>query len=56
MAGTPKTNAARLLKAAGISFELVPYTVDPINLAADHVAAELGEDINRVFKTLVLKG
>ena len=56
MAGTPKTNAARLLKAAGISFELVPYTVDPINLAADHLAAELGEDINRVFKTLVLKG
>lgn len=56
MAGTPKTNAARLLKAAGISFELVPYTVDPDNLAADHVAAELGEDINRVFKTLVLKG
>ena len=56
MAGTPKTNAARLLKAAGISFELVPYTVDPINLAADHVAAELGEDIDRVFKTLVLKG
>lgn len=56
MAGTPKTNAARLLKAAGISFELVPYTVDPDNLAADHVATELGEDINRVFKTLVLKG
>lgn len=56
MAATPKTNAARLLKAAGISFDLVPYTVDPDNLAADHVAAELGEDINRVFKTLVLKG
>ncbi|MDE6137604.1 MAG: Cys-tRNA(Pro) deacylase, partial [Muribaculaceae bacterium] len=33
-----------------------PYTVDPDNLAADHVAEELGEDINRVFKTLVLKG
>ena len=25
-------------------------------MAADHVAAELGEDIRRVFKTLVLKG
>ncbi|MDE6271233.1 MAG: Cys-tRNA(Pro) deacylase, partial [Muribaculaceae bacterium] len=34
----------------------VPYTVDPDNLAADHVAEELGEDINTVFKTLVLKG
>ncbi|WP_304645053.1 Cys-tRNA(Pro) deacylase, partial [uncultured Duncaniella sp.] len=30
--------------------------VDPDNLAADHVAEELGEDINRVFKTLVLHG
>lgn len=51
-----KTNAARLLDKAGIAYELVPYTVDPDNLAADHVAAELGEDINRVFKTLVLEG
>lgn len=56
MANKPKTNAARLLEAAGIEFRLVPYTVDPDNLAADHVAEELGEDINRVFKTLVLKG
>lgn len=56
MANKPKTNAARLLEAAGIEFRLVPYTVDPDNLAADHVADELGEDINRVFKTLVLKG
>ena len=56
MANTPKTNAARLLSAAGIDFKLVPYTVDPDNLAADHVAAELGGDIRRVFKTLVLKG
>lgn len=51
-----KTNAARLLDKAGIAYELVPYTVDPDNLAADHVAEELGEDINTVFKTLVLYG
>ena len=51
---TTKTNAARLLEHAGISFELIPYTVDESNLAADHVAEELGEDIRRVFKTLVL--
>ncbi len=44
-----KTNAARLLDRAGIGYELIPYTVDPDNLAADHVAEELGEDINRVF-------
>jgi Cys-tRNA(Pro)/Cys-tRNA(Cys) deacylase len=52
----PKTNAARLVEAAGIPFELVPYEVDESNLAADHVAAQLGEPIERVFKTLVLRG
>lgn len=51
-----KTNAARLLDKAGVQYELIPYKVDPDNLAADHVAAELGEDINQVFKTLVLHG
>lgn len=56
MAGIQKTNAARLLDRAKIPYRLVPYTVDPDNLAADHVAAELGEDINRVYKTLVLHG
>mgnify|MGYP002732572786 CR=1 FL=1 len=54
MAGIQKTNAARLLDNAKIAYELIPYTVDPDNLAADHVAAELGEDINQVYKTLVL--
>ena len=56
MAGIQKTNAARLLDKAGISYELIPYTVDPDNLAVDHIAAELDEDINQVYKTLVLKG
>ena len=51
-----KTNAARLLDAAGIAYELVPYEVDEDNLAADHVAKQLGEDIEQVFKTLVLRG
>lgn len=51
-----KTNVARLLDKAGIKYELIPYPVDPDNLAADHVADALGEDINRVFKTLVLHG
>ena len=39
-----KTNAARLLDAAGIAYELVPYEVDENNLAADHVAEQLGEE------------
>lgn len=51
-----KTNAARLLDRAKISYRLVPYKVDENNLAADHVAESLGEDIRCVFKTLVLKG
>ena len=51
-----KTNAARLLESAGIPFELIPYEVDEINLAAEHVAAQLKEPIEQVFKTLVLRG
>ena len=54
--GALKTNVARLLDRAKIPYELIPYEVDENNLAADHVAEQLGEDINRVFKTLVLKG
>lgn len=56
MASEKKTNAARILDRAGVKYELVAYTVDPDNLAADHVAEELGEDIATVFKTLVLRG
>lgn len=51
-----KTNAARLLDAAGISYRLVPYEVDEEHLDASHVAEMLGEDVDRVFKTLVLRG
>lgn len=51
-----KTNAARLLDRAKIGYELIPYTVDEQNLAATHVAEQLGEDIRCVFKTLVLHG
>lgn len=51
-----KTNAARLLDKAKVAYELVPYTVDEDNLAATHVAEELGEDIATVFKTLVMRG
>lgn len=49
-----KTNAARLLDRAGIEYQLSPYQVDENNLAATHVAESLGEDIRRVFKTIVL--
>jgi len=56
MAKVPKTNAARLLEAAKIGFELIPYKFDENKLAATHVDEELGEDIAQVFKTLVLHG
>ena len=51
-----KTNAARLLDKAGITYNLIPYEVDENDLAAQHVADSLGQDIACVFKTLVLHG
>lgn len=51
-----KTNAARLLDRAKIDYELVPYEVDEHDLAATHVAEQLGEPIEQVFKTLILRG
>lgn len=51
-----KTNVARLLDKAKIIYELVPYEVDENDLSATHVAAQLGEEIDVVFKTLILHG
>ena len=51
-----KTNVARLLDKAKIAYELIPYEVDENDLSAVHVAASLGENIEQVFKTLVLHG
>ncbi len=51
-----KTNAARLLDKDKISYELIPYEVDENDLSCIHVAASLNEDIEQVFKTLVLHG
>ena len=51
-----KTNAARLLDRAKIKYNLIPYEYDENDLAAQHVADSLGQDIAKVFKTLVLHG
>ena len=51
-----KTNVARLLDKAKVAYELVPYEVDENDLSATHVAEQLGENIEQVFKTLVLRG
>lgn len=56
MAGIKKTNAARLLDSLKIEYSLVPYVVDENDLSAVHVAEQLQEPIEQVFKTLVLKG
>lgn len=51
-----KTNAARLLDREKIAYRLEPYEVDEDDLSAEHLANQLGLDVDRVFKTLVLKG
>ena len=56
MAKINKTNACRILDQKGIAYELIPYEVDENDLGAQHIADQLGEDIDQVFKTLVLKG
>jgi Cys-tRNA(Pro)/Cys-tRNA(Cys) deacylase len=52
----PKTNVARLMDKAKVAYELIPYEVDENDLSATHVASSLGENIEQVFKTLVLHG
>ena len=51
-----KTNVCRLLDAAGIAYEVIEYAVDESDLSAVHVAEELHEDVDAVFKTIVLEG
>jgi Cys-tRNA(Pro)/Cys-tRNA(Cys) deacylase len=51
-----KTNAARFLDQMGISYELREYEVDPDDLAAEAVAAEIGLRPAQLFKTLVAQG
>ena len=51
-----KTNAARLLDKAKIAYELIIYEVDESDLSTIHVAQQLNEPVEQVFKTLVLKG
>lgn len=53
---TKKTNAARLLDQQKVPYELIPYEVDEEHLGAEHTAEVLGEPIERIFKTLVLRG
>lgn len=51
-----KTNAMRLLESAGIPFHILEYEVDEKDLSGVHVADQLGQEPEQVFKTLVLQG
>ncbi len=51
-----KTNAVRLLDKEKIEYKLIPYEVDESDLSATHVAEQLHEPVEQVFKTLVLRG
>ncbi|MBS7316395.1 MAG: Cys-tRNA(Pro) deacylase [Clostridiaceae bacterium] len=51
-----KTNAVRLLEAAGIPFELGEYEVDEEDLSGVHAAEMIGMPPEQVFKTLVARG
>lgn len=50
-----KTNPMRILDRAGISYQVHDYSASG-KVAALDVAAEIGEDPGRVFKTLVTQG
>jgi Cys-tRNA(Pro)/Cys-tRNA(Cys) deacylase len=51
-----KTNAARILDALGIRYELREYEVDEEDLSAESVARKVGLPPEQVFKTLVCRG
>src|ERR1035438_4828915 len=55
-ASISNTNAVRLLDQLGIRYELRAYEVDPVDLAAETVAAKIGLPPEQVFKTLVARG
>ena len=51
-----KTNAMRLLEAAGIKYETASYEYDESDLSGLHAAEALGLPPEQVFKTLVARG
>ena len=50
-----KTNVCRVLDSKKIEYELHTYEADP-TLTGEQIAGILGEDIEKVFKTLVTEG
>lgn len=51
-----KTNAMRLLDAAGIAYRTAEYEYDESDLSGVHAAQQLHMPMEQVFKTLVARG
>ena len=51
-----KTNAMRLLDAAGITYRTTEYEYDESDLSGKHAAEQIGMPPEQVFKTLVTRG
>ncbi len=51
-----KTNAMRILDRNKVKYKAIEYHFDEADLSAIHVADSLGQDLAKVFKTLVLEG
>ena len=51
-----KTNAMRLLDAAGITYRMTEYEYDESDLSGTHAAEAIGMPPEQVFKTLVTRG
>ncbi len=51
-----KTNAIRLIEAGNFKYNLREYEFNPDEIDAVSVADKIGEDPERVFKTLVARG
>ena len=55
MKGNEKTNVMRVLDSKKVAYECRTYEADP-GMSGEEIAGVLGEDPDRVFKTLVLRG
>lgn len=51
-----KTNAVRHLDTLKIKYQLLEYEVDENDLSAETVAGKIGLQLEKVFKTLVVRG
>lgn len=51
-----KTNAMRLMDEAGISYELLSFSLKEAHITPEFIAAETGKEVERIFKTIVTVG